>query len=103
MAVVFTPAKPNPLVAIGSLVPVVVFTVTTLGTTTVDIVVAGLSKVTAAIVQITDSGGNVVTSDVDITYSGNTITIADGSSFSLADTYVATIIAWGVSSNQMNL
>ena len=103
MAVVFTPTKPNPLVAVGSLVPMVAFTATTLGTTTVDLVVAGLSKVTAAIIQITDSGGNVVTSDVDITYSGNTITIADGSSFSLADTYVATIIAWGVGSDQMSL
>ena len=103
MAVVLTPTKPNPLIVIGSLVPVVVFTATTLGTTTVDIVVPGLSKVTASVVQITDSGGNVVTSDADITYSGNTITIADGSSFSLADTYVATIIAWGISSDQMNL
>lgn len=103
MAVVYAPTKVNPLIVIGSLVPVVVFTATTLGTTTVDLVVAGLSKVTAAIVQITDSGGNVVTSDVDITFDGNTITLADGSSFSLADTYIATIIAWGISSNQMNL
>ncbi len=82
MSVAYVPAKPNPIVVIGSLVPVVVFRATTLGTTTVDIVVPGLSKVTDAIVQIVDSGDRVVTSDADITYSGNVITIADGGSFS---------------------
>ena len=55
------------------------------------------SRITGAVVQVLDNGNNIVTSDADITWSGNVLTIANGSSFSLAATYTANCIVWGIS------
>jgi archaellum component FlaF (FlaF/FlaG flagellin family) len=42
---------------------------------------------------IYDSGNNVATSDVDVTFDGTTVTIADGSSYNLqaTDTIIITV------------
>lgn len=69
--------------------------VTSPGTTTVDVKLPQLTLIKGAIVQILDSGNRVATSDADITWSGNTMTIADGGTFSLADTMTIYIMAWG--------
>jgi len=48
-------------------------------------------------VQITilDSGNNVATSDVDVTWSGTTVTIADGSSYNLEATDTIYLTVFG--------
>jgi hypothetical protein len=83
--------------AVGSALPIVAFTVSVTGTTTSeDITVQGLRVVRGVILQVRDTGNNVVTSDVDVTFSGNVITIADGASFNLDATAVTIdVIAWG--------
>lgn len=58
-------------------------------------IATSLSAIAAAIVQIVDSGNQVVTSDADITWSGATLTVADGSSFTCTDTYKVRWIAHG--------
>ena len=71
--------------------------VTTLGTTSLAVPINQMHSVTDVIsIVIYDSGGNVVTSDVDVTVSGNTVTVADGSSFSLTDTYVLYLTVAGI-------
>lgn len=97
------PAIPNPIMVIGSLVPVVVVRVTSPGTSSVAVAIPGLSKVTDAVVQILDSGDNIVTADADITFSGNIITIADGATYTMANTDTIRIIAWNADTNQMKI
>ena len=84
----------GPIETIGSFSTIDMKKVTSPGTTSVDIVM-DLKKILSVIVQVLDSGNNVVTSDADITFSGNTVTVADGSSFSLADTYIIHVLARG--------
>lgn len=71
------------------------YKITSPGTTTVDVVLPGMTTIKGAIVQILDSGNRVATSDADITWSGNTMTIADGGTFTLADTQTIYVLAWG--------
>lgn len=97
------PSVPGPIMNVGSLTPVVVMRVTSPGTSTVTIKIPGLSKVTDAIVQIIDSGNNDVTAGVDITFSGNTIVIADGGAYSMADTDTIRILAWNANADQLNI
>lgn len=81
--------------AIGAYTNVSVAKVTSPGTTTVSIPMKGLRTVKGAIVQVLDSGNRVVTSDADITFSGDKVIVADGGTFSLADTYIIHVWAWG--------
>lgn len=70
--------------SIGSYVPIILFKVTISGTTTSeDLTFAGLSVIHGAIIQVLDSGNNVATTDADVTWSGNVLTLADGSTFNL--------------------
>lgn len=69
--------------------------VTAPGTATVTIPMPGLRTVKGAIVQVLDSGNRVVTSDADVTFSGGNVVVADGGTFSLADTYIIHVFAWG--------
>jgi len=60
-----------------------------------------MAVVEGGIVQVLDSGNNVVTSDADITFGGSagTLTVADGSTFNLTAGYVVSYIVWGSQSN----
>lgn len=71
------------------------YKITSPGTTTVTVKLPQLSLIKGAIVQILDSGNRVATSDADLTWSGNSLTIADGGTFSLADTMTIYVVAWG--------
>lgn len=81
---------------VGLMMPLVAYKVTSPGTTTVTIKAEGLREVEWATVQVLDSGNRVATSDADVTWSGDEITVADGGSFSLADTQTLLILAAGV-------
>jgi hypothetical protein len=80
---------------IGSYGPFSLIKITSPGTTSVAVRVPGMNKIDGAIVQVLTSGNNVATSDADVTWSGDTLTIADGSSFSLADTQTIYALVWG--------
>lgn len=71
------------------------YKITSPGTTTVTVKLPQLSLIKGAIVQILDSGNRVATSDADLTWSGNSLTIANGGTFSLADTMTIYVVAWG--------
>lgn len=71
------------------------YKITSPGTTTVTVKLPQLTLIKGAIVQILDSGNRVATSDADITWAGNALTIADGGTFSLADTMTLYVVAWG--------
>jgi len=45
-----------------------------------------VQQIDSVIVMELNSGGNVSTSDIDVTWSGQTITIADGASYDLSAT-----------------
>lgn len=81
----FNGAAPAGLLpAIGAFMPIIMFKVTISGTTTSEaITFAGLAAIHGAIIQVLDSGNNVATTDVDVTWSGNVLTLADGSTFNL--------------------
>jgi len=50
-----------------------------------------------AFLQVRDTGNNIVTTDADVTFTGNILTIADGSTFNLDATAVTIdVIAWGL-------
>lgn len=83
---------------VGTFLPIACVRATGLGTASCTVPMSGMSTIAGCVVMVLDSGGNSVISDADITWSGNTVTIADGASFSLADTYVAYIMAWGTPS-----
>jgi len=51
--------------------------------------------ITGFLVQILDSGNNVITDDADITVSGNVMTIADGSTYAVTADEVHHILVWG--------
>jgi hypothetical protein len=88
----------RPLQNIGQFAPVVAFKVTISGTTTSEAIkVPGLSSIHGAIVQVLDSSDGVATTDAIITWSGNTLTIADGgATFNLdAAGHKIYVIVWG--------
>jgi len=74
---------------VGSYMPIQCFTVTPSAAeesaNTMDIELARWFHAISGIVSVVvlDSGNNIVTLDADITISGTTVTIADGSSFNL--------------------
>jgi len=77
-----TPAGLVP--TIGIFMPVVLFKATISGTTTSEaLTFAQLSVIDGALIQVLDSGNNVATTDIDVTWSGNVLTLADGSTFNL--------------------
>lgn len=77
-------SPPKLLPAIGSYLPVIAFKVTISGTTTTEnIPFPFLSTIKGAIIQVLDSGDNVATTDIDVTWSGNILTLADGATFNL--------------------
>jgi hypothetical protein len=55
----------------------------------------GLTSIGAKIVQVLDSGNNVVTSDADVTVSGGNIVVADGSTYNTTAGYIVNYIVIG--------
>lgn len=90
-------SPPKLLEVIGSFPSASVIKVTISGTTTTeDIVIPGLSTIRGAVVQALDSGNRVVTTDIDVTWSGNVLTLADGGTFNLdASDQVIYALVWG--------
>lgn len=88
----------RPLPSVGHFIPMVAMKVTISGTTTSEaITIPQLTTIKGVIVQVLDSGNNVATTDADITWSGNVLTIADGSTFNLdAAGHAIYILAWGL-------
>lgn len=75
---------PKLLPAVGSFCPFVPFKMTVSGTTTSEAVTfSNIGTIRGAMIQALSSGNNVVTTDADVTWSGNVLTIADGSTFNL--------------------
>lgn len=62
---------------------------------TLSVTVNGLRAILGAIIMVLNSGNNVATSDADVTWSGNVLTIADGSTFDIASTMNIYMIVWG--------
>lgn len=58
-------------------------------------IVTGLKSIDSVIVQVKSSGNNVLTSDADITHSGGTITVADGSTYNTTAGYIVSWLAVG--------
>lgn len=87
----------SPLPAIGQFLPVVAAKVTISGTTTSEaITFPAFSSIRGVIVQVLDIGNNVATTDIDVTWSGNTVTLADGSTFNLdASGHTIYMVVWG--------
>lgn len=90
-------SPPKLLEVIGSFPSASVIKVTISGTTTSeDVVIPSLSTIRGAVVMVLDSGNNVATSDIDVTWSGNTLTLADGASFNLdASGHAIYAVVWG--------
>lgn len=59
-------------------------------------ITTGLTTITAVQVMVLNTGNNVVTSDADITFSGGTLTVADGSTYNTVEDYLIHWIAVGV-------
>lgn len=59
-------------------------------------ITTGFSTIAAAFVMVLDTGNNVVTSDADVTISGGTLTVADGSTYNTVEAYKLHWIAVGV-------
>jgi hypothetical protein len=88
-AVAVTPlggAKNNAMQVIGSFLPMGVFKVTGADGegTSADIVIPGFKSIEAVFPLAIDGGNNNQSMGMDITWSGNTITIADGGDFDLS-------------------
>ena len=90
-----TPANLMP--SLGSVCPIIPFSVTITGTTTSeDVTFPNIGVIKGVIVQVLDSGNNVVTTDIDVTWSGNVLTLANGSTFDLdASSQVIYGVVWG--------
>lgn len=90
-------AIPALIPTLGSFLPVVGFKVTISGTTTSEAIkIPNLGIIYGAIVQVIDTNGRVATSDIAVSWSGNTLTLADGSSFNLdAAGHSIYVVAWG--------
>lgn len=58
-------------------------------------ITTGFATVSAINVQVLNTGNNVVTSDADITISGGTVTVADGSTYNTVENYLIHWIAVG--------
>jgi len=90
-------SPPELLPALGSYVPIIPFKATISGVTTSEnISFPQLRAIRGAMVQVLDSGNNVATSDIDVTFSTNVLTLADGATFNL-DAANQTIygVVWG--------
>lgn len=87
----------SPLPAIGQFLPVVAAKVTISVTTTSEaITFPAFSTIRGVIVQVLDSGNNVATTDIDVTWTGSTITLANGSTFDLdASGHAIYLLVWG--------
>ncbi len=59
-------------------------------------ITTGLTTITAVQVMVLNTGNNVVTSDADITFTGGTLTVADGSTYNTVENYLIHWIAVGV-------
>jgi len=90
-------SPPKMVPALGSFVPACLFSATVSGTTTSEAVTfPNLVTIKGAIIQVLDSGNNSVTTDIDVTWSGNILTLADGSTFNLdAASQVIYGVVWG--------
>ncbi len=88
---------PKLLEVIGSFPSASVIKVTISGTTTSeDVVVPGLSKILGVLITVLDSGDRVATSDIDVTWSRNVLTLADGGTFNLDATgHAIYALVWG--------
>lgn len=58
-------------------------------------ITTGLTSITAVQVMVLNTGNNVVTADADITFSGGTLTVADGSTYNTVENYLIHWIAVG--------
>jgi hypothetical protein len=58
-------------------------------------ITTGLTAVTYAVVQVVNSGNNVVTSDADVTFATGTIVVADGSTYNTVAGQKVRWIAFG--------
>lgn len=58
-------------------------------------IATGLTSITTVIVQVVDSGNNVLTSDADVSTSSGNLIVADGSTYNTAETNVIRWIAVG--------
>jgi len=83
-------SPPTVLPAIGSFIPLIPFMETPANAATMDIVFPQLKNIRGVIIQVQDSGNNIVNGDTeaavfaDVTFSGNVLTIADGTDFDLS-------------------
>ena len=62
---------------------------------TLSVVIPCLRNIRYAIIQTLDSGNNIAVVGADVTWSGNTLTIADGGSYDIVTTMNIGVIAWG--------
>jgi len=70
--------------------------ITSPGTTTLDVVMKQMHRIQGIkSILILDSGNRVATSDVDVTFATNVVTIADGGTYSLTDTHVIYLTVFG--------
>jgi hypothetical protein len=94
---------PTVLPAIGSFIPLIPFLATPANAATMDIVFPQLKTIRGVIIQVQDSGNNIVNGDAeaavfaDVTFSGNVLTIADGTDFDLSAFTAGRIfgLVWG--------
>jgi len=94
---------PTVLPAIGSFIPLIPFSATPENATSMEIVFPQLKTIRGAMIQVQDSGNNIVNGDTeaavfaDVTFSGNTLTIADGTDFDLSAFTAGRIfgLVWG--------
>lgn len=59
------------------------------------VIATGLGTIQGAIVQVVDSGNNVVTSDADVTFSAGNLTVADGSTYNTVAGQIVNWLVWG--------
>ena len=60
------------------------------------VIATGLTTIAFAIVQVKDTGNNVVTSDADVTFANGNLTVADGSTYNTVENYIITYTVYGV-------
>ncbi|RMG04686.1 MAG: hypothetical protein D6726_02910 [Nitrospirae bacterium] len=93
-------ARPGVVEVLGQFAPIACFKVVPSSSEasagTLSVTITQLVRITGAMVQVLDSGNNVATSDIDVTWSGNVLTLANGSSFSLAATQNIYCVVWGI-------
>lgn len=58
-------------------------------------IATGLTSIASMVVQVLDSGNNVVTADADVTASGGNLVVADGATYNTTAGYVIHWLAFG--------